>query len=161
MTPRRPRDIGTAAETAVVRTARAVGFPWADRNALHGTHDIGDVTLCPGVIVEVKGGEMARNASGSTVEGWLVQTEAERVHARADVGLLVVQARGVSGARAHLWSAWWRLAWVHALSGSQAPPGAGHIRVRMTYGDALVLLQSAGYGTPLGEPWDTATPAGP
>ena len=34
---RRPRDIGTAAETAVVRHLQANGFPLAERRALHGT----------------------------------------------------------------------------------------------------------------------------
>jgi hypothetical protein len=59
----RPRAIGTYAETAVVRTARTNGFEYADRYALHGALDVGDIGLCPGVIIEVKGGDMAKHAT--------------------------------------------------------------------------------------------------
>ena len=38
---RRPKDIGTAAESAVVRTARAAGFPLAERLALAGAQGDG------------------------------------------------------------------------------------------------------------------------
>ena len=36
----RPKAIGTAAETAVVRYLAAHGFPAAERRALHGARDL-------------------------------------------------------------------------------------------------------------------------
>jgi hypothetical protein len=147
---RRPRDIGTAAETAVVRVARAHGFRYADRYALHGAHDQGDVVLCEGVIVEVKGGEAARDASDAQIEAWLDQTEKERINARADVALLVVQRRGVGIARAQSWAAWWRLGWLARLAGQVESFAPGpHVAVRCTLADALTILRAAGYGRPL------------
>ena len=38
----RPKAIGTAAETAVVRYLAAHGFPAAERRALHGATDLGE-----------------------------------------------------------------------------------------------------------------------
>ena len=43
----RPKAIGTAAETAVVRYLAAHGFPAAERRALHGATDLGDITGTP------------------------------------------------------------------------------------------------------------------
>ena len=52
----RPKAIGTAAETAVVRYLAAHGFPNAERRALHGATDLGDITGTPSLCWEVKGG---------------------------------------------------------------------------------------------------------
>jgi hypothetical protein len=60
----RSKNIGTAAETAVVKAARAYGFPGAERRALHGSTDLGDILLCPGVIVEVKAGKQTLRPGG-------------------------------------------------------------------------------------------------
>ena len=49
----KPKRIGTAAETAVTRYARTAGFPLAERRALAGGADLGDILLAPGVIVGV------------------------------------------------------------------------------------------------------------
>jgi len=45
---------GTAAETAVVRFLQANGHPGAERRALAGAQDRGDVAGIPGVVIEVK-----------------------------------------------------------------------------------------------------------
>jgi len=45
---------GTAAETAVVRYLQAEGAIHAERRALRGKHDRGDVAGIPGVVIEVK-----------------------------------------------------------------------------------------------------------
>ncbi|NAE18288.1 hypothetical protein, partial [Enterococcus hirae] len=68
--PARPRDIGTAAETATVRYLRTAGFPHAERRALRGTHDCGDITGTPGLAWEVKGGQAAKGASDGQVAQW-------------------------------------------------------------------------------------------
>jgi Holliday junction resolvase len=45
---------GTAAETAVIMYLRDHGFPDAERRALNGTQDRGDVAGVAGVCIEVK-----------------------------------------------------------------------------------------------------------
>lgn len=150
----RPKAIGTTAETAVVRAARRLGFPHAERVVLHGSLDQGDVRLTPGltagVIVEVKGGNAARDASDAQVWAWLVETERERINASADVALLVTQRRGVGAANADRW-------WAHLRVGDLARlrdyPDAVELAddapVRMTFASALAQLRAAGYGHPL------------
>jgi len=145
----RPKQIGTAAETAVVRAARTRGFAGADRLTLTGSQDRGDIGLCPGVIIEVKGGQTARTASDGLIESWLAETERERLHARADVAFLVTQRAGVGAPNAHRWWAWWRLGWLDALTGSLPGSDLPDTPVRIRLGDALALLRAAGYGNPL------------
>jgi hypothetical protein len=146
----RPRAIGTVAETAVVRVARANGFPWADRLALHGTLDVGDVTLCPGVMVEIKGGDAARNATDRDIERWLDETAIERDQARAVVGFLVVQRAHVGLVNASRWWAYWRLGWIADLDDRQWLY-ARAMPVRTLLGESLTMLRAAGYGEPLDE----------
>jgi hypothetical protein len=45
---------GTAAETAVVRFLQANGYPHAERRALAGNQDRGDIAGIPGLVIEVK-----------------------------------------------------------------------------------------------------------
>ena len=54
------KNKGTAAETAVVRHAWAQGFTDAERIALSGANDQGDVVLMrePKIIIEVKAGKV-------------------------------------------------------------------------------------------------------
>jgi hypothetical protein len=138
----RPKAIGTAAETAVVRALRVHGFPHAERRALTGSQDQGDITGCPGVVWEVKGGQAARDASDHQIAVWLAETEVERINANATVGVLVVQRAGVGPANAHRWWAVMRLDnWV-AGRGTDAP-------MRLLLADACELLRWAGYGEPL------------
>lgn len=143
----RPKSIGTAAETAVVRAARTRGFPGADRLTLTGANDRGDVGLCPGVILEVKGGQAAKTASDAQITAWLVETERERVNAKAHVGILVTQRPAVGAPNAHRW-------WAHMTTHCLGLPGLGiipspAIPVRMLLADALQLLRAAGYGDPI------------
>lgn len=146
----RPKNIGTATETAVVRTARTRGFPLADRLTLTGANDRGDIGLCPGVIIEVKGGEQARNASDLDIERWLAETLRERDNAGADIAFLVTQRRGVGAPNAHRWWAWWRIGWLEYARGHDHPgTGPYDTPIRMRLDDALTLIRTAGYGTPL------------
>jgi hypothetical protein len=94
-----PRRKGTAAESTLVRLLRALHWPHAERRALNGSKDRGDVAGVPGVVFEVK--------SGARLElpAWLRETEAERVNDRADYGVLVVKLKGYGDARAHEWPA--------------------------------------------------------
>jgi len=144
----RPRAIGTYAETAVVRAARTRGFPWADRFALHGRRDVGDVMLCPGVIVEVKGGDMARNLSDRDVQTWLDETARERDNGNALVAFLVVQRPYVGANNADRWWAYWRLGWIADLD-DRPWFYARSMAVRTTLAESLTMLRAAGYGEPL------------
>ena len=149
----RPKDIGTRAETAVVRTARQMGFSGADRLTLTGNQDRGDVRLTTGltagVVVEVKGGDAGKRASHEQVMRWLDETERERVNAGADVAFLVTPRPGYSAKRAEQW-------WAHITMGQLAslmesgvmPPDPGE-PVRVTLAAMLRLLRAAGYGDPI------------
>ncbi|MET7333304.1 hypothetical protein [Nonomuraea sp. NPDC005650] len=140
----RPKDIGTAAETAVVRTLRRLGFPYAERRALAGAHDLGDITGCPGVVWEVKGGQQTRQPSDEQVAKWMAETEEERANARATVGVLVLQRHGVGPDNAHRW-------WAY-LRGDDWIAGMGRdYPIRLLLSDACVVLRNAGYGDPLEE----------
>lgn len=150
----KPKAIGTAAESAVVKAARRLGFPHAERVVLHGNLDQGDVRLTPGltagVVVEVKGGNAARDASDLQILSWLDETETERINARADVAFLVTQRRGVGPARAELWWAHMHVGRLLVLRGAiRTVIPADDAVVRMTLAAALAQLRATGYGDPL------------
>lgn len=85
------RAKGTAAETAVVGFLRANGFPFAERRALQGVNDKGDITGIPGVVVEVK------NHSGVQALGeWQKECREEMANAGADIGVVWSKVRGTT-----------------------------------------------------------------
>jgi hypothetical protein len=143
---RRSKDIGTDAERAVVRYLAAHGFVHAERRALRGTKDAGDITGTPGICWEVKGGAAAKNASDLLVTDWLAETEVERHHARADLGVLILQRRAVGPANAGRW--WAVLHLGHIATLTHGSDGSG-IPVRMLLADAVRVLRAAGYGDPI------------
>ena len=105
---RRPRDIGTAGETAARRWLQSDGWPDADRQPLRGTRDCGDLIVCrsPRIIAECKAGNAAETASSGLIGQWLAQTETERVNAGAVLAVLIVRRhRRPVG----LWDAPWSL----------------------------------------------------
>lgn len=112
----RNRAKGTAAESAVVRFLQTVGWPYAERRALSGSKDRGDVAGMPGVCVEVK------SAVRLDIPAWLRETEAERINAGADYGVLVVKPKSIGETRVGQWAA------------------------VMPLGDLTRLLAAAGYG---------------
>jgi hypothetical protein len=153
MTKRRPRDIGTEAETAVVRYLVKNGFPHAERRSLKGSFDQGDITGTPGICWEVKGGEKAKRASDGQILLWLDETETERVNSRENVGVLVVQRAGIGLPNAGRWWAILPLEDVVDLSLPSRPLGMAvpldGAPVRMHLSDAVELLRAAGYGEEL------------
>jgi hypothetical protein len=81
---------GTIAENLVVGYLCENGWPHAERRALAGILDRGDVAGCPGLAIEVKwGNETLKIAS------WLAETGIERLNANADHGILVVKPFGL------------------------------------------------------------------
>jgi hypothetical protein len=81
---------GTAAETAVVKFLRENGFPYAERRALHGTVDKGDITGCGPIVFEVK------NHKTIDLAGWIKELEVEMVNAKADTGAVIAKKRGTT-----------------------------------------------------------------
>lgn len=148
----RPRDIGTRTETAVVRYLRANGWPNAERRALHGATDLGDITGTPGICWEVKGGEQAKTASDGLVRQWLAETTVETVHADAAIGVLVVQQARKPVAQ---WAAvllmgdlFTATAWTVTVRTVHVTP---RLPVRLTLADAVTVLREGGWGEPLNQ----------
>lgn len=82
------RQKGTAFETQVVEALKANGFSHAERRALHGTADKGDITGTGPLVWECK------NHKEIKLSEWLTETEQERLNAMADHGILVVKRKG-------------------------------------------------------------------
>jgi hypothetical protein len=143
---RRPRDIGTYAETAVVRAIVPRGFPLAERRSLRGRHDAGDITGTPGVCWSVKGGAAARTASDGQVLLWLRCLDDQVVEAKADVGVLVLPRPGIGTPFAFRWWAIMRLRTLHRLATGSDDPFSRWYPARLLLADACELLTLAGYG---------------
>ena len=131
------KAIGTQAETLVVRYLQANGFGTAERRALHGTYDLGDITGIPGVVIEVKSGHAAETASDGLINAWLAETETERRNADADIGVLVVKRKGKGSA-----GDWWAIEWDERCAHSKYP-------ARYLFKDYVRILREDGYGDEL------------
>jgi len=81
------RRKGTAWESAVVAFLQERGFPYAERRALRGTDDRGDVAGIPGVVIECKAEKAI--ALGEYMNEVAVETK----NASARVGVAVVKRR--------------------------------------------------------------------
>lgn len=141
---RRPRDVGTDAERAVVRVLRDHGFPHAERRALRGSRDAGDITGTPGVLWEVKGGNAARDASDRQVREWFGRLNWKAGMEGAGDAVLVLQRRGIGPANA---GDWWAVTTVgqliYVITGTHHDPGC---LVRLQLADMCERLVAAGYG---------------
>ena len=82
------RAKGTAWETAIVGYLRGRGAPHAERRALGGNNDRGDIAGVPGVVVE------AKSASRLELAAWLDEAEAEGRNDRADLAVVWHKRRG-------------------------------------------------------------------
>lgn len=76
---------GTAWETDLVRYLRAHGFPDAERRALAGALDLGDITGTPGLVWE------AKHQRTFELAGWVDEAEVERINAGADYAAVVAR----------------------------------------------------------------------
>lgn len=63
---------GTRWESEVVRALHAAGFTGAERRALRGTADRGDITGIPGLVIE------AKNRARVELAAWVDEAAAER-----------------------------------------------------------------------------------
>lgn len=137
---------GTRGETAVVNYLRVNGFPTAERRALAGAADRGDILATIGVILEVKAGTSAQTASSAVIEKWMQQTRTESLNAGVDVAALVVQRRGIGTSRPELWTAHIDGRVIDTLCGSYI---YGGLLISMNLADFMQFLRRAGHGDPL------------
>lgn len=88
----RSKDKGTRAETQVVNYLREHGFPHAERRALTGNQDKGDVAGVIGNVIEVK------DVSRDGLPGWIDEMVVERANANAKWGVVWHKRRGKGSA---------------------------------------------------------------
>ena len=84
----RNKQKGTSFETLVADFLTDNGFPYAERRALAGINDKGDITGTPGLVWECK------NHKTMNLAGWLDETMIETANAKADYGILVAKRKG-------------------------------------------------------------------
>ena len=143
------KAIGTEGETAVVRFLVANGWPHAERRALRGVQDWGDVTGTPGLCWEVKAGQQAIECQDADLHKWQDQTDLETTQSGADLGILVMKRKGVSPANAGSWFAWMRAEHLAELLNPDTKVDmlAPTAWVRMLLKEAVAFLHWAGYGS--------------
>ncbi len=92
----RSKNKGTQAESAVVNYLKERGWSDAERLALRGSLDVGDVRWTRRVHLEVKAGNAAHAASWQQCEKWLEEADREGVNAGVPC-YLVVKRKGHTG----------------------------------------------------------------
>ena len=84
----RSKAKGTAWESAIIAYLRLRGWPYAERRALNGAIDKGDVAGIPGVVIE------AKNAKTINLACWLDEATLEADNDHAAVGVVWFKRRG-------------------------------------------------------------------
>ncbi len=82
------RRKGTRAETGVVEYLRTRGWRYAERRALNGAKDRGDIAGIPGVVIEVK------NASRLELAEWVKEARVEALNDKAPVWFVCAKPNG-------------------------------------------------------------------
>jgi hypothetical protein len=90
------KDRGTRWESRVVTFLRENGHPYAERRALAGNKDLGDIGGIPGLVIECK------NTKAISLAQWMDEAIAERDNAKASLGVVVFPRRNHSVARAYV-----------------------------------------------------------
>ncbi len=83
---------GTLWESAIVAALKSAGYIYAERRALAGGFDKGDITGIPGVVIE------AKNVATITIGPFIQEAETEKINAHADIGVAWVKLRGKASA---------------------------------------------------------------
>jgi len=147
------KNKGTAAETALLRWLRTNGFPWAERLALAGAADCGDISLLPGraVVLEVKAHANAGRGipQDAQLTEWMAQAATERDNAGADLCPLVLRRAGAGAGDPGRWWAWLTFADVVTLTGAPLQLATPLAPICMSVASMVALLRAAGYGTAL------------
>ncbi len=92
----RAKAQGTAWETRLVKYLQENGFPYAERRALTGALDRGDIAGIPLVCLE------AKNARRHELAQWIDEVVKEKANAQAQIAAVVFPRRGHSAARAYV-----------------------------------------------------------
>jgi hypothetical protein len=82
------KDKGTWAESAVAYYLQCNGWPAAERRALRGGKDWGDIAGTPGVCWEVK---YVGKGQGIQMKPWMAELTTEMDNSRSPVGVLVMK----------------------------------------------------------------------
>ena len=92
----RSKAKGTAWERRLVDYLREHGFPYAERRALEGVNDRGDVAGIPSVVIE------AKNAKAVSLAGWVDEMVKEKANAGAQIGAVIFPRRNHATGRAYV-----------------------------------------------------------
>ena len=92
------RRKGTAAEAAVVAQLRN-WWPDAERRALHGSQDLGDVILPRNIDLTIE----IKNQRTYNFPAWFKQMQDEQINAKTNRGLLIVKPNGVGVSQIGNW----------------------------------------------------------
>lgn len=105
---------GTVGETRVRLWLNANGFPDAQRRALAGAKDVGDLYVTRNIIAEVKN---VKEWTAAQLNGWVQETRTEASNAQSPVAVLVVllPRKQVQAALAIELSNAWQLEFVGSL----------------------------------------------
>lgn len=79
---------GTAAETSVVMWLKAEGWVHAERRALSGNLDKGDINMGAPVVIEVK------DHKTITLSEWMKELKVEMANANVTMGAVIAKKRG-------------------------------------------------------------------
>lgn len=127
------KDAGTWAETQVVRLYQSSGWPHAERRALTGSVDRGDITGVIGLCTQVK------NVAQPRLETWFSELLEQQHNASASACLLAVRKKYKPVAK---WDAW--LPYVQLFPDAILPEGVSPW-VRMDLDLAVAHLRLQGY----------------
>ena len=84
----RSRAKGTAWESAIVDFLQGHGWPHAERRALNGARDRGDISGLPGLVIE------AKNATQYRLGEWVDEANLEQGNANAAIGVVWAHRKG-------------------------------------------------------------------
>lgn len=84
----RNRAKGTSWESRIVAYLQTCGWPYAERRALNGAKDRGDIAGLPAVVIE------AKSAARVELAGWLDEANKEAENDGADLGVVWFKRRG-------------------------------------------------------------------
>lgn len=145
----RPKNIGTAAESAVLKQITPY-FRQAKRLVLAGAADRGDIGDTGDFIFEVKGGHTAERAEPGDIAAWMEEARVEARNSRVPFGVLVTKRKAVGHANARKWWVWLRIEDLAELTGGFYRSGR-HVPVRLELGDFLELIADHGYTDAVGD----------
>lgn len=126
----------------MVRFLHTAGFPHAERRALRGTADAGDITGTPGLAWSVKAGQYAQSPPDSVIDHWTAELQRQVANAGAAHGVLVLRRHRVGDP-----GRWWAYLSTYTIAelaggGLDGDP----IWVRLHLSAAVEILRAAGYG---------------